>query len=169
MFKELKDDPFYKEYRNYGRCVLDYGLLESQSYEGLKTHKEAVLFFIKAIWKDNIDYSKMKAQLINYKDFFKLPNNYERERHCLNNNDYHRPYWFLFLNPPYGTNYTLDDFIKINNVLFPKGKDNLEIYEWSVDWSSYFIDGLEWWGAMCTSIYDKSLNRFVVILASATD
>ena len=51
----------------------------------------------------------------------------------------------------------------------PNGFDKLEIFEWSTDWSSYFDDGLEWWGARCVSIYDKECDRFVVIAASATD
>ena len=84
-------------------------------------------------------------------------------------NGYKRPYWFLFLDPPHKTNYKIDDFIKINNLLFPKGKDNLEIYDWNVEWSNYFDDGLEWWGAAAISIYDKLLDRYVIILASSTD
>ena len=99
---------------------------------------------------------------------FKLPKNYEKERHNLGHG-YKRPYWFLFLDPPHKTNYKIDDFIKINNILFPKGKDNLEIYDWNVEWSNYFDDGLEWWGAAAISIYDKLLDRYVIILASSTD
>ena len=34
---------------------------------------------------------------------------------------------------------------------------------------NYFEDGLEWWGAASISIYDKELNRYIVIFASATD
>ena len=33
----------------------------------------------------------------------------------------------------------------------------------------YFDDGNEWWGALCYTVYDKNLERFVVIMASATD
>ena len=173
MFKELINDPFYLEYRFYDRCVLDYCILESSDYDGEITHKNAILYFIKKINKNGCDYSfypeKMKGSLINIQDFFELPNNYEQEKYHISTNDFNRPYWFLFLNPPYQTNYTINDFIKINDLLFPRGKENLEIYDWNVDWSDYFDDGLEWWGARCISIYDKSLNRFVIILASATD
>ena len=169
MFKELKNDPFYMEYRNYDRCVLDYSILKSTSYNGLETHKKAVLFFMNNIWKDSIISNNMKAKLINPEDLFKLPDNYKKEKHYLLGNICDRPYWFLFLNPPFQTNYTVNDFIKINNILFPKGKNNLEIYKWNVDWSTYFDDGLEWWGTMCVSIYDKLLKRFVIIFASSTD
>ena len=108
---------------------------------------------------NNID--KMKANKLKPNDFFVLPSK--------NYNGKNKPYWYLFLKPPHGSTYDIDDFNYINNILFPKGYDNLEIYNWSTDWSNYFDDGLEWWGAMCVSIYDKSLNRFVVIGASATD
>lgn len=74
-----------------------------------------------------------------------------------------------FLYPPYTCNYTDADFDRINSVLFPKGTDNLEIFEWTTDWSEYFDEGNEWWGTLCLTVLDKALDRFVVILASATD
>ena len=37
------------------------------------------------------------------------------------------------------------------------------------DWSDLFDAGHEWYGACCWSIYDKSMNRYVVMLVSATD
>jgi len=78
-------------------------------------------------------------------------------------------YYYLFSQPPHENNYGVNDFNKINSILFPNGFDNLEIYEWSTDWSNYFDEGLEWWGARCVSIYDIKLNRFIVIGASSTD
>ena len=104
---------------------------------------------------------KMKANKLKIKEFFALPSkNYDKDN---------KPYWYLFLHPPHGSNYSADDFVYINKVLFPNGYDSLEIYDWSTDWSNYFDEGLEWWGSRCISIYDKSLNRFVIIGASATD
>ena len=47
--------------------------------------------------------------------------------------------------------------------------DVLEIYEWTTDWSDYFDAGYEWYGACCWSVYDRSMNRYVVMLVSATD
>ena len=47
--------------------------------------------------------------------------------------------------------------------------DVLEIYEWTTDWSDYFDAGHEWYGACCWSVYDRSMNRYVVMLVSATD
>ena len=63
----------------------------------------------------------------------------------------------------------IEDFIRINKLLFPKGQEHLEIYDWSVEWSNFFDDGLEWWGAAAISIYDKLLDRYIIIFASATD
>lgn len=74
-----------------------------------------------------------------------------------------------FLNTPHKTGYGKVDFDKVNKVLFPNGEKSLEVYEWTTDWSNYFDDGHEWWGAACWSIYDRSLNRYVVIMASTTD
>ena len=167
MFKELTDDPFYLEYKKYDRCVLDYFIIESDL-----GHKDVLLYAMNKI-KEKVDFitidkDKMKYKEISPKDFFKLPKDYEKER-CNIGDGYKRPYWYLFLDPPHTTNYKIDDFIEINNILFPKGKDYLEIYDWNVDWSNYFEDGLEWWGAAAISIYDKMLDRYIIILASSTD
>ena len=74
-----------------------------------------------------------------------------------------------FLYPPHTNRYTDADFDRINAALFPNGTDSLEAYAWSTDWSDYFDDGHEWWGTLCITVYDRSADRFVVILASATD
>ena len=79
------------------------------------------------------------------------------------------PLWYAFLEPPHGTRYEPDDLRHVIAVLFPNGADGLEAYEWTTDWSDYFDDGHEWWGACCWSVYDSSLGRYVVMLASATD
>ena len=79
------------------------------------------------------------------------------------------PYWYALMEPVHGRRNKPDDFRKVNEVLFPNGTDALEIYEWSTDWSDFFDDGHEWYGACCWSVYDKTLNRYVVMLVSATD
>jgi hypothetical protein len=79
------------------------------------------------------------------------------------------PYWYAFWEAPHGTGYGPDEFMKVNAVLFPKGTDELEVYEWSTDWSNYFEAGYEWWGAACWSVFDRRMNRYTVIMASATD
>ena len=79
------------------------------------------------------------------------------------------PYWYAFLEPPHGTGYGPEDLRRVNAVLFPDGADGLEAYEWTTDWSDVFDAGHEWWGASCWSVYDSRRDRFVVLLASATD
>ncbi len=79
------------------------------------------------------------------------------------------PYWYALMEPVHGRNNKPEDFKTVNEALFPNGTDALEIYEWTTDWSDFFDAGHEWYGACCWSIYDKSMNRYVVMLVSATD
>ena len=79
------------------------------------------------------------------------------------------PYWYALMEPVHGRRNKPEDFKKVNEVLFPNGTDALEIYEWTTDWSDFFDAGHEWYGACCWSIYDKTLNRYAVMLVSATD
>ena len=79
-------------------------------------------------------------------------------------------YWLAFSGPPYGIPYSEEDFRKINDLLFPiPFRKDLEIFSWNDDFSNYFDDGKEWWGTALWSIYDKWMNRFVIIGASLTD
>ena len=78
-------------------------------------------------------------------------------------------YGQAFLLPPSGCEYTGKDFRNVNAALFPNGTDVLEAYEWTTGWSEYFDEGHEWWGTLCLTVYDNSLDRFAVIMASATD
>ncbi|MCR5687615.1 MAG: hypothetical protein K6G58_06300 [Lachnospiraceae bacterium] len=79
------------------------------------------------------------------------------------------PYWYAFWEPPHTSGYGPDDFRKVNAVLFPEGTDELEVFEWTTDWSDYFDDGHEWWGTACWSVYDMRMKRYIVIMAEATD
>ena len=79
------------------------------------------------------------------------------------------PYWYALMEPVHGRRNKPEDFKKVNEVLFPNGTDSLDIYEWTTDWSDYFDDGHEWYGACCWSVYDKTRNTYIVMLVSATD
>ena len=79
------------------------------------------------------------------------------------------PYWYAFLEPPQWFDCTPDDFRRVNDALFPQGTAELEVLEWTTDWSNYFDAGREWWGTACWSVYDRRLDRFAVLFASATD
>ncbi len=72
-----------------------------------------------------------------------------------------------FLDPSYGGEYTEADFDRVNAALFPCGEERLEAYEWNTDWSDFFADG-DGRNALCLTVYDPALDRFVVILSSAT-
>ena len=75
-----------------------------------------------------------------------------------------------FAEPPYPTGYTAEDSRKINAVLFPPpSREDLAVCVWNDDFSSCFDDGKEWWGTDFWSIYDKHLQRFVIIAASLID
>ena len=79
------------------------------------------------------------------------------------------PYWYALMEPIHGRRNRPEDFRKVNEALFPKGTDMLDIYEWTTDWSDLFDAGHEWYGACCWSVYDKRMDRYVVMLVSATD
>ena len=144
------------------------------------------------------DLDKAKAEKISAKYFFSIPDKpWKHNDHGTSSYDdvYDNgriPYWYAFLEPPHWASfwhikikkdsswqeygeyilereYNLDDFQKINETLFPNGFENLEIYEWTTDWSNIFDAWHEWWWSACRSIYDKSLDRFVVMVVSATD
>ncbi len=79
------------------------------------------------------------------------------------------PYWYALMEPVHGRRNRPEDFRIVNEALFPKGTDGLELYEWTTDWSDYFDDGHEWYGSCCWTVYDRSMDRYAVMLVSATD
>ena len=79
------------------------------------------------------------------------------------------PYWYAFWETPHTSGYGPEEFRTVNAALFPEGTEDLEVYEWTTDWSNYFEAGREWWGTACWSVYDRRMNRYVVILAETTD
>lgn len=126
----------------------------------------------------SLDIGKAKATRINPGSFLYAPDIIEKDNRGKSLHDFKMhsamngeqlPYWYAFLATPHKTGYGKDDFVKINNILFPNGAESLEVYAWTTDWSNYFDAGHEWWGTACWSVYDKSLHRYVVIMASTTD
>lgn len=162
----IEDDPFYAEAAKYPDSVIDYRLVkDDMPYDGYESHRRALVFAFphlcidedgEVIWR--YDAGKADGRRISAEELFAPVQNGEK----LN-------YRKAFLQPPYTNNYTDADFDKLNATLFPNGTDCLEIYEWTTDWSDYFDEGHEWWGALCLTVYDKSLDRYAVITASATD
>ena len=186
--RELLEDPFYEKIGAYKNCIIDYCLIaDDKPYQGKPSHKNAILFaMLKVIERDidedlfpwSLDIGKAQAHEIDATALFHVPEILRTNRVGQRSYDCSLPdplkgeqipYWYAFWETPHPSGYGPDDFREVNSVLFPEGTDQLEIYEWTTDWSNYFDDGCEWWGTACWSIYDKRLNRYIVIMASTTD
>ncbi len=154
-----EDDPFYSLIAEYPDLVVEYGIVKGEGYCGYESHRKALKTAFRSLggeWTGDPDRAAGKKAAA--EDVFSSndPNgklNYRK----------------AFLYPPHRNGYTGKDFARVNAALFPNGTDGLEVYEWTTDWSDYFDEGHEWWGALCLTAYDRTLERFVVILASATD
>lgn len=159
-----EEDPFFALLAEYPRCVIDYRIVpgRSSSCRGCEAHRLALKQAFQTLseddWECTYDLIAARGKQIGVGELFGPP----REAEDLN-------YRGAFLHPPHGVRYTDADFDRLNAALFPKGTDGLEVYRWTTDWSNYFDDGHEWWGALCLTVYDKRMGRYAVILASATD
>jgi hypothetical protein len=209
--KRIDNDAFYEcinqydsdtEYHFVGE--VDYHLLKSDKpYEGLQSHREALVVVFEYLAENSIedqkgirercgddiadqlsplvyDIDKAQPTPVNPNDFFYCPNIvkidyygnvYYDAEWSPNDENFGTmvPYWYAVMEPVDGRRNKPEDFNKVNEALFPKGTKKLDIYEWTTDWSDLFDSGHEWYGACCWSIYDKCMNRYVVMLVSATD
>jgi hypothetical protein len=162
----IEDDPFYRLIGNYPDCVIDYCLVKNgRTTGGYDAHRNALLWACRKLFADeddeaswHYDIGRADAEQISSEALFG-PVEHGGE---LN-------YRKAFLEPPYTSRYTDADFEAVNAALFPEGTEGLEVYRWNTGWSDYFDDGREWWGTLCLTVYDKKVDRFVVIMASATD
>ena len=159
------DDPFYGLIAEYPDCVVDYCIVSNEQDRGRNAHWMALIWACRRLFVDDEDESiwrydvcKAVGKPVGADALFAAA----KDKRGAN-------YRGAFLYPPHGGRLTDRDFDRVNAALFPNGTDGLEVYEWTTDWSAYFDDGHEWWGALCYTVYDRSLDRFVVILASATD
>lgn len=84
-----------------------------------------------------------------------------------------RGYAEAFTDPPYGLQMTKAEkhafFSDVTAVLFNNFDDDLEVMQWSTDWSSYFDAGHEWWGSFWWTIHNKTKNQLIIVAASTTD
>ena len=162
----IRDDPFLDVVAGYPDSAVDFCLVKSGSTDAAQNaHRNALACACRELLAGDgeddawtYDLGRARARRIGVDALF-AP---EDAHGALN-------YRRAFLSPPWDSVYTDADFAHLNATLFPNGTDGLEAYEWTTDWSDYFDDGHEWWGALCLTVYDKSLDRFAVILASATD
>ena len=190
--RELLRDPFYELLEHYPRRGVDYCLIEADTpHQGYRSHKDAVLFAaLKVIERDideqlqgepfpwSLDMGKAHAHQIDAAALLHVPEIVRTD--CTGRRHYdcklpdplkgeQIPYWYAFWETPHPSGYGPDDFRRVNAALFPEGADELEVYEWTTDWSNLFDDGHEWWGAACWSVYDGRMGRYVVMMASETD
>ena len=185
---EIQNDVFYDHIKQYAPDIeyhlvgeVEYHLLKNDKhYEGLRSHREALTAVFDRLQQVTYDIDKAQPTASDSNAFFYCPNIVKTDHY--GNNQYDAewkpnddnigttvPYWYALMEPVNGLKNRPEDFKKVNEALFPNGTDKLDIYEWTTDWSDFFDDGHEWYGACCWSIYDKSMGRYVVMLVSATD
>ena len=154
-----EEDTFYALSDEYPDLVVDYCIVTDETYCGYESHRKALKTAFDKICEEwDGDPESAVGNRISASELFSSD--------C---QDGKLNYRKAFLYPPYERGYTDKDFLRVNSALFPSGTNELDVYEWTTDWSEYFDEGHEWWGALCLTVYDKTLDRFVVIMASATD
>ncbi len=160
------EDPFYRLLAEYPDLAVDYCIVKQDGrYLGYESHRTA----LKTAWRTRF------AAEEDGEPWQGNPNLAAGKRITVDElfspdyRDGELNYRKAFLYPPHRNSYSGRDFVRVNAALFPEGTDRLEVYAWTTGWSDYFDDGHEWWGALCLTVYDDSLGRFAVIMASATD
>lgn len=162
----ISDEKVASVLKEYPDIVVDYCIVKNEEFgRGRNAHWFALLWASRALFIDDddeviwrSDVAKADGVPIGTGELFAPV----AESGKLN-------YRTAFLRPPHENGYTNADFARVNTALFPKGTDGLEVYSWTTDWTEYFDEGREWWGTLCLTVYDKNLDRYVVIMASATD
>lgn len=179
---ELKNDEFYDLIDTYSHNVIDYCILkDSKPYSGEDSHRKALAAVMHKYAEFDLYYDVDCATAVSVSsaELLALPEpTWRTERKGRNGtvevtynirvDGGEIPYWQAFMKPPCGE-YQTEDFMRVNSALFNAGTDHLEILKWSTDWAEYFDDGREWWGTLCVTVYDRNLDRYVVITAAATD
>ena len=161
----VENDPAYDIIAQYPDNVVDYCIVQSDhGCKGRNEHWMALVWASRKLFIDfddeviwHYDAARTDAAPISVAELF-APIAEDKMN-----------YRKAFLHPPYPNGYTDADFDRVNAALFPNGTDELEVFEWTTGWSEYFDEGHEWWGTLCLTVLDKTLDRIVVILASATD
>lgn len=175
---ELTDDIFYEYIKKYDILLLDYVLLSADDeYSGENSHKKAVATAILALNSRKrvgnmfnppdfyVDETKMCCEKCDTENFFKI----SPKRKVYDYWTYSDVFLSFDCNP-YPVPYTEEDYNKVNYVLFPECyRKDLEIYRWNDSFSNYFDYGNDCLGTAMWSIYDRHMNRFIIIGSSITD
>lgn len=179
---EISNHKAYELLENqYQEVALDYVILQSEKeYHGVQLHKEAIIEAFHILnqrfecydYPINIEPDKMVGVKCSIEELVMPPEDAYYEDRPRGNRCYSipspLPYWFAFLEPPYGTHYLKTDFIAFQDILFPN-RETIEVYRWNDEFSNYFDAGKEWWGTGLWTAYDAANKLFVVIGASLTD
>ncbi|MCR4949808.1 MAG: hypothetical protein K6A40_00630 [Solobacterium sp.] len=176
----IGDAALYQGYRSHKDAVLFAMLKVIERY--IERQLRSELEYRRKIGDEpfpwNLDIGKASAAQITSSELLHLPEILGKDR---NGNTVYDcklpdplegdqiPYWYAFWETLHTSGYGPDEFRRVNAVLFPGGGENLEVWQWTTDWSNYFEAGHEWWGTACWSVYDPDLKRYAVIMASATD
>ena len=177
----IEDDTPYHGYRSHKDAILFAMLKVIERY--IERQLKAEILYSREVQEEpfpwNLDIGKAEGHQIDPADLLSVPAlSTDKQYGILKKYDCpwpdpdkgeQIPYWYAILETPHTSGYGPDDFRRVNAVLFPDKTDGLEVFEWSTDWSNYFEAGHEWWGAACWSVYDRRMNRYVVIMASVTD
>ncbi len=160
------DDPFELLLAEYPDLAVDYCIVKQDGrYLGYESHRAA----LKTAWRTRFAVDEDGEPWQGNPNLAAGKRITVDELFSSDYRDGELNYRRAFLYPPHENGYTGKDYVRVNAALFPKGTDRLEAYKWTTDWSDYFEDGHEWWGTLCLTVYDNSMGRFAVIMASATD
>lgn len=180
---ELKDNEFYDFINDNCRDIaVDYCILKDEEpYNGEFSHRKALAAAMGKFAEFDLYYDVEQATAVSVSsaELLALPDPTWRTEvksrkgaatvtYNIRTDGGEIPYWQAFMKPPCGE-YDTEDFIGVNSALFNAGTEHLVVFRWSTDWAEYFDDGHEWWGTLCVTVYDRILDRYVVITASATD
>lgn len=101
-----------------------------------------------------------------------------------NNKPKYQQDWFYdlynkFSDPPYRLRGTDQEKLKLWQDLISfvglkeQDKNAITVLDWAIHnhghWSSFFDDGLEWWGIWCLTVYNANQNSLGCLIASSTD
>ena len=120
----IGNDLFYDIYREYPDSVIDYCIIKNnECYCGYETHRGVLkaacikLFYnVDGELEWQYDIEKAEAKKITADELFATGNE-------------KLTYRSAFLKPPYPNGYKNADFDRVNDALFPNGRDAIEIYE----------------------------------------
>ncbi|MBQ4428712.1 MAG: hypothetical protein II871_02950 [Clostridia bacterium] len=164
---EYSDEAFFELLEDYPDIGCDYRIIAPADllaeerrafpYRGAPSHRLALSCAAELFCEDSLrELSRASCKKLKSKALFAPAGSDEWPN-----------YRSAFFRHPNENAYTDSDFERVNAVLFPGGAEGLEVYRWTADRAEHFDSESEHRIALCLSIYDDSIDRFVVIISSA--